>query len=167
MKVFSRRLSLTYAAGSVGAFLNSLAIWLCGVAGITSALGVHIAPALTKTFLYPRLVWGGLWGFLFLMPFFRKSPLFRGLIYSIPPTLVQLFVVFPHHLGQGSMGLGLGRLTPLLVVIFNAIWGVTASVLACLHHGREGQETTRAMSVGPLSARQVCFHAVNNNWFSV
>ncbi len=127
MKGFCRQLSLTYAAGTVGAIFNSLAIWFCGVVGITAALGVHIAPALTKDFLYPRLVWGGLWGFLFLIPFFRNSPVLRGIVYSIPPTLVQLFVVFPHYLGKGSMGLGLGRLTPLLVVIFNIIWGVATA----------------------------------------
>jgi hypothetical protein len=127
MKGFFRQLSLTYAAGSVGALVNSLAVWCCGAAGITAALGVHIAPALTKPFLYPRLVWGGLWGFLFLIPLFRLSPVVRGIVYSIPPTLVQLFVLFPDYLGKGSMGLSLGKLTPLFVVVFNVIWGVTAS----------------------------------------
>jgi hypothetical protein len=127
MKSLFRQLSLTYAAGTVGALFNSLAIWLCGVSGITTALGVSLAPALTKAFLYPRLVWGGLWGFLFLIPFFRHSIVLRGIVYSIPPTLVQLFVVFPHFLGKGQMGLGLGKLTPLFVVVFNIIWGIVAA----------------------------------------
>jgi hypothetical protein len=37
------------------------------------------------------------------------------------PTIVQLFVVFPPKAGKGIMGFELGLLTPLLVVVFNAI----------------------------------------------
>ncbi len=33
-----------------------------------AALGVKIAPAFTPAWLYQRLVWGGLWGWLFLLP---------------------------------------------------------------------------------------------------
>jgi hypothetical protein len=139
MKSFFRNLSLTYAAGSVGALCNSLAVWLCGLAGITTALGVQIAPALTKAFLYPRLVWGGLWGFLFLVPFLRNSPVLRGIVCSIPPTLVQLLVIFPHYLGKGSMGMGLGTLTPLFVVVFNAIWGIAASYWLYVTAERKGR----------------------------
>lgn len=122
-----RQLSLIYAAGTVGALVNSIALWLFGVGGITAALGVHIAPPLTKAFLYPRLVWGGVWGLLFLVSWFRHTPLLRGIVLSIPPTLVQLFLVFPYAFGKGVMGLQLGTLTPLLVVVVNGIWGVVAA----------------------------------------
>ena len=127
MKDVLRQVSLTYAAGSVGALVNSLAVWVFGVAGITTALGVNIAPPLTKAFLYPRLVWGGVWGLLFLVASFRNAPVLRGILFSIPPTLVQLFVVFPYSLGKGHMGLQLGTLTPLFVVFFNVIWGIVAA----------------------------------------
>jgi len=124
---FVRGLTIVFASGALGGLVNSLAVWLFGTLGITAALGVKIAPDLTPGWLYPRIVWGGLWGFLFLLPFLRHSLWLRGFIYSLAPTLVQLFVVFPLQTQQGSLGLQLGWLTPLFVLFFNAIWGITTA----------------------------------------
>lgn len=129
MNDLARRLSLYFSAGCLGGLINSLAVWLFGVLGITSALGVNIAPALTPAWLYPRLVWGGLWGFAFLIPLLKVSRLTKGLILSLGPTLVQLFVVFPLKANKGAMGLELGMLTPVLVILFNAVWGISAAML--------------------------------------
>ena len=126
MKNLVLALSLFYASGSVGGLVNSLAVWLLGSSGITTALGVNIAPPLTAAWLYPRLVWGGLWGLLFLVPL-GASPLLRGVIYSLGPTLAQLFIVFPLKAGKGMMGIELGALTPLVVIIANVVWGVVTS----------------------------------------
>jgi hypothetical protein len=52
----------------------------------------------------------------------------KGLIYSLGPTLVQLFIVFPFKANQGMMGFGKGALTPVFVIIFNAVWGITAAL---------------------------------------
>jgi hypothetical protein len=123
-----KNLSLVFTAGCWGALWNSLAVWLGGYLGIAPALGVHIAPALTPAFLYPRLVWGGLWGLLFLLPGPRRSMPVRGLLFSLAPTLVQLFLVFPLMAHKGVLGLQLGVLTPLLVVVYNAIWGYAAGL---------------------------------------
>ena len=41
---------------------------------------------------------------------------------------VQLFVVFPMKANKGIMGLDLGLLTPLFVIVFNAMWGWTAAI---------------------------------------
>jgi hypothetical protein len=68
MNKFAKNLSFVFAAGCFGGLLNSLAVWIFGEVGITSALGVKIAPPLTAAWLYPRLVWGGIWGVLFLIP---------------------------------------------------------------------------------------------------
>ena len=124
----AKNLSLVFAAGCFGGLMNSLALWVFGVAGITAALGVKIAPPLSAPWLYPRLVWGGLWGLLFLLPLMQKRSLSRGLIFSLGPTVVQLFLVFPVKAGKGIMGLDLGLLTPLLVIVFNAIWGLAAAM---------------------------------------
>ena len=128
MNNLAKKLSLVFAAGAFGGLLNSLAVWIFGVIGITSALGVKIAPALSPPWLYPRLVWGGIWGILFLLPLMQKRYLYRGLIFSIGPTLVQLFIVFPVKASKGIMGLDLGLLTPLFVFVFNAIWGLAAAI---------------------------------------
>ena len=128
MNNLAKKLSLVFAAGCLGGLLNSLAVWIFGVIGITPALGVKIAPSLSALWLYPRLVWGGIWGLLFLLPLMQKRFLYRGLIYSLGPTIVQLFIVFPMKTGQGVMGFDLGLLTPLLVFVFNAIWGLTAAI---------------------------------------
>jgi hypothetical protein len=126
MNLTMRNLSLVFVAGCWGALWNGLAVWLGGYLGIAPALGVHIAPPLTPAFLYPRLVWGGIWGLLFLLPMSRWSFPARGLLFSLAPTLVQLFLVFPVMAHKGVMGLQLGYLTPLFVVFYNVIWGYAA-----------------------------------------
>ena len=122
----ARSLSLAFSAGALGGLANSLAVWAFGALGITQAVGVAIAPALTAAWLYPRIVWGGLWGLLLVLPlsfdWFR-----RGLVLSLAPSAVQLFVVFPLVAGKGTLGLELGPATPVLVLVFNAVWGVVAS----------------------------------------
>jgi hypothetical protein len=128
MKKLAKRLTVIFAAGCLGGLANSLAVWLFGAYGVTKTLGVRIAPDLSPVWLYPRLVWGGIWGLLFLLPVFRSSVLKRGLLLSLGPTIIQLFVVFPYKADQGMMGMGLGALTPLLVLVFNAIWGITVAI---------------------------------------
>ncbi len=123
-----KKISLVFSAGSKGGLINSLAVWLFGAAGITLAFGVKIAPQLSVPWLYPRIIWGGIWGVLFLLPIMQKRLISRGLIFSLAPALVQLLIVFPLKTSAGVMGLGKGLLTPLFVVIFNAIWGLTAAM---------------------------------------
>ena len=125
---FFRKLSLVFSSGCFGGLVNSLVLWFFGAKGITAHFGVKLAPPLTPPWLYPRLVWGGIWGFLFLFPFLRRSILGRGLLYSLGPTLVQLFVVFPYRTGQGVWGINLGYMTPVFVLFFNAVWGVFTAI---------------------------------------
>jgi hypothetical protein len=128
MRNLSKNISMVFAAGCLGGLVNSLAVWVFGDLGINAALGVRIAPALTPQWLYPRIIWGGIWGLLFLLPLMRSRILSRGIIFSLGPTLIQLLVVFPLKAGKGYMGLDLGTLTPLLVFIFNAIWGIATAI---------------------------------------
>lgn len=121
-----RILSLCFAAGALGGLANSLGLWLLGELDVTRALGISIAPDLTPAWLYPRIVWGGVWGLLFALPL-SLGWFARGLLLSLGPSLVQLFVVFPLKTRAGVMGLELGILTPLLVLAVNALWGVVAS----------------------------------------
>ena len=124
----SKKTSLVFSAGVLGALLNSLAVWAFGEFGISTAAGVKIAPQLSPAWLYPRLVWGGIWGLLFLLPMMQTRIWSRGFIFSLGPTLVQLFVIFPMKAHKGVMGIDLGLLTPIFVVFFNAVWGWTAAI---------------------------------------
>lgn len=125
MKRLAKRLTLVFSAGCFGGLLNSLCLWLLGNYGVTAALGVKIAPHLTPSWLYPRIVWGGLWGFLFILPLLRRFYLLRGLAYSLGPSAVQLFVIFPLEAHKGLLGLDLGVMTPILVLFVNAVWGMS------------------------------------------
>ncbi|WP_051469945.1 hypothetical protein [Fischerella sp. PCC 9605] len=121
-------MTLAFASGCIGGLLNSLTVWFCGTIGLTALLGVKIAPELTPSWLYPRLVWGGLWGFIFLLPFFQNKYFYRGILYSLFPSLVQLFIIFPLKVNQGIMGVELGRLTPIVVLFFNFVWGASTAL---------------------------------------
>ncbi len=117
-----------FAAGCLGGLANSLVVWLFGDFGITSSLGVAISPALTPNWLYPRIVWGGLWGLVFVFPMFKSNLFFKGTVLSLLPTIVQLFVVFPFQAHKGMAGLELGLYTPVFVLFFNWVWGVVTAL---------------------------------------
>lgn len=127
-----QRASVCFAAGCVGGLVNALLAWYLGSKGIPQKFGVGIAPALALPFLYPRIVWGGLWGLIFLLPLWRGGfwvgVFGRGILFSIFPTLFQLFYVFPVLLEKGMMGLALGRLTPVFVCLYNGAWGLAAAL---------------------------------------
>ena len=118
-----KTLLIFFSAGCLGALANSIALWLFGYFGITTSLGVSLAPALTPNYLYPRIVWGGLWGLLFILPMLKSRLLLKGAVLSLFPTVVQLFVVFPLKANKGIAGVELGLLTPVFVLFFNWVWG--------------------------------------------
>ncbi|MGA8179008.1 MAG: hypothetical protein WB792_03045 [Desulfobacterales bacterium] len=123
-----KKILVYFAAGCLGGLANSLAVWAFGAYGITNHFGVSIAPALKLAWLYPRIVWGGIWGFVFLLPFLYNKLITKGAIISIFPTLVQLFVVFPLKAHKGYLGLDLGMYTPVFVILFNLVWGIVAGL---------------------------------------
>ncbi len=123
-----KKLLICFAAGCLGGLANSLAVWAFGAYGITNQFGVAIAPALKLAWLYPRIVWGGLWGLVFLLPFLNSKLITKGAIISIFPTLVQLLVIFPLKAHKGVLGLDLGMYTPVFVVFFNLVWGIVAAL---------------------------------------
>ena len=123
-----KKLLLFFAAGCLGALANSLTVWFFGSTGISSSLGVSIAPSLSPDWLYPRIVWGGIWGFLFILPMMQSKLLLKGTVLSLFPTAVQLFFIFPFQANKGMAGLDLGLYTPLLVLFFNWVWGAVAAL---------------------------------------
>lgn len=124
-----RNILLSYAAGSLGALVACLVLWLMGRHGINHALGVALAPGLSLYWLYPRLVWGGLWGLLFLLNWHNSRPLLKGLLIGLILACVQLLYVFPFVSHHGFLGLKLGLLTPVVIVLVCAVWGVVTAVV--------------------------------------
>ncbi len=106
-----------FAAGCLGGLANSLTVWIFGNFDITSSLGVAISPSLNLNWLYPRIVWGGLWGLTFVLPVYKSNLFFKGTMLSLLPTIVQLFVVFPFQVHKGMAGLELGLYTPVFVFV--------------------------------------------------
>jgi hypothetical protein len=123
-----KKLLIFFAAGCLGGLANSIAVWLFGYFGITAFLGVSIAPSFTPAWLYPRIVWGGIWGLIFILPMLQSKLLLKGAVLSLFPTAVQLFVVFPIKANKGMAGIDLGLYTPLFVLFFNWVWGFVTAV---------------------------------------
>lgn len=128
MKSTITRISVAFSGGCLGALVNSWVSSSLGQTILPQKLGVTLGLAWGKAFLYPRIVWGGLWGFLFLLPVLRGGFLVgvfsRGILLSLCPTAAQLFYFFPFLLKKGWFGLSLGELTPLFVFVYNAVWGL-------------------------------------------
>lgn len=133
-------LAVCFTAGLLGALANSLAAWIFGLWGVTALAGVNLAPDLTVAWLYPRMVWGGIWGLTFYLtvssPRRRRQWVRKGLWISLLPTAAQLFYFFPYHTPFGPMGLGLGDLTALIVLILNFVWGFFTGLFSRLLWGR-------------------------------
>ena len=127
MGKMNRSISGAFSGGVLGALIDSANIWGLGKLGITARLGIGLRPEFTPAWLYPRLVWGGIWGLLLILPFFKGRLYLRGMLLSLAPSAMVLFVVFP-NMGKGMFGLGFGTLTPVLVVLLNLIWGIVASL---------------------------------------
>jgi hypothetical protein len=123
-----KKLLVYFGAGCLGALANSIAVWLFGYFHITSSFGVSIAPLLTPGWLYPRIVWGGIWGLLFILPMLQSKLLLKGTVLSLFPTAVQLLVVFPLKAHKGIAGIDLGLFTPLFVLFFNWVWGIVTAL---------------------------------------
>ncbi len=122
-----KKMLICFAAGCLGALANSLVVWQVGELGIARWAGVSITPTLSAGWLYPRIVWGGIWGLLFVLPFLKSRFLLKGSLLSLLPTAVQLFFIFPYKTDTGLAGLRLGMWAPAFVLVYNWVWGVVTA----------------------------------------
>ena len=123
-----KKLLVLFAAGCTGGLAFAVAVSFLGELGITSALGVSYHHSLTPGWLYSRIVWGGIWGILFLLPLSQSNLFFKGTILSLLPTAFQLFVVFPLFTSSGVAGMTLGFFPPLVILFFNWVWGMATAL---------------------------------------
>ena len=111
MKVV-RDISLVFTGGAIGAFVDSFNIWLMGQVGISDMIGITMKPEFTAPWLYNRMIWGGVWMLLLLIPILKKRTCLRGMLFSLAPSAMMLFMVLP-SMGKGVFGLGFGTLMPV------------------------------------------------------
>ncbi len=70
---YMKKISLLFSAGCLGALVNSLVLWQLGQLGVIRVIQVAMNPARTPQWLYPRIVWGGIWGIVVII-FYRFAP---------------------------------------------------------------------------------------------
>lgn len=130
-KQLVKNLMTCYAAGTFGALVNSFAMYLALLIGLETMFGVSIMTGWTLDWLYPRLVWGGVLAFVFIIPCYRGRTFIRGMVWSIIPTIPHLFIIFPGQADvvNGYPGFTVGITTILCMYIFNCFWGVATSYL--------------------------------------
>jgi hypothetical protein len=121
-----RKVSGAFTGGAIGGLVDSIAIWVLGKLGITALLGVTLRPDFTAPWLYRRIVWGGIWMLLLLLPLWQKRTVLRGCLFSLFPSAMMLSMVFP-NMGKGLLGIGFGTLTPMVVIGLNFIYGIVAA----------------------------------------
>ncbi|CAI7803021.1 unnamed protein product [Closterium sp. NIES-53] len=93
------RVAVAFSSGAIGGLCIGLAVPLLAAAGLMDVLGIAIHPQLTPPFVYQKVVWGGIWGFILLIPF-NTSTLVKGALFGTPCMHVLLaFLACMHLLG--------------------------------------------------------------------
>jgi hypothetical protein len=122
-----KKISGAFTGGAIGGFVDSFNIWLMGVSGLSDLIGIGMKPEFKAPWLYERMVWGGLWMLLLIVPVLKSRVILRGMILSLFPSAMMLFIVLP-SMGKGMWGLGFGILMPAVVIGLNFIYGAIAAV---------------------------------------
>ena len=123
-----QRAALYFTAAALGGFAVVITAWGLGQIGVADLLDVKVKPPLTKDFLYRQIVWGGIWGLIFLVPVALKPLWLKGLVLTLAPVIVALAVLFPAA-GRGFLGLDLGMLTSVYIYLVNIPWGLVTAYL--------------------------------------
>jgi hypothetical protein len=121
-----RKISAAFVGGALGGLVDSFNIWFMGKVGISDLIGLTMKPDFTAPWLYQRMVWGGIWMLLLLLPLIKDKAILRGCLFSLFPSAMMLFLVLP-GMGKGMLGLGFGIITPLVVISLNCVYGIVAS----------------------------------------
>lgn len=123
-----QRAALYFAAAAVGGLAAVLTAWAFGQIGVADLFGVKIKPALAKGLIYKQMVWGGIWGLIFLLPVNVKPLWVKGLLMTLFPVIAAVVLVLPMR-GNGFLGLQLGVLAPVYIYLINIPWGLVTAYL--------------------------------------
>ncbi|MGI9416144.1 MAG: hypothetical protein ACR2PM_20910 [Hyphomicrobiales bacterium] len=123
-----QRAALYFTAAALGGLAVVLTVWAFGQIGIADLFGVAIKPELAKGLIYKQMVWGGIWGLIFLLPIPIRPLWLKGLVMTLAPVAVALTVLLPGA-GRGFLGKELGALTPVYIYLVNIPWGLVTAYL--------------------------------------
>lgn len=126
----SARIGLGVLGGALGAIAASVAAWFLVEIGIHDLFRVALPGPGGAADWNARIWHGVLWGLALgiLYPrVFGRSPISRGIIFSLLPSLWLLLKVFPLDYGVGLFGEEYGPLTFIFVFGYGIIWGVIAA----------------------------------------
>ncbi len=131
---------ICFCAGLLGGLGSATASWLSGSWGLPNLLNVRLAPTFTTTWLYPQLIWGGLWGLVYFITVGARSSrrhwTRKALWVSLLLSVVQLFVIAPYWTQQGMLCMNLGDFAALFIVVYNLVWGLVTGIFSRLLWGR-------------------------------
>lgn len=113
------KLLRAFAAGGAGGAANVLTLVIIW----QFMPGPELTEEFFKALLYRQVTWGGIWGFVFLIPiaFLNKNWWLRGIIWGAAATAVALFVFKVVPVSMTSVIIGL--------VVNSGSWGQVASWL--------------------------------------
>lgn len=127
---FQNLVALLFMAGLLGGIANAFAVFYSDDLGLTALLNLDLSPAFNKEQLYSKMVWGGVWGLIFILPIeLRRWPfknlVVNGVVLSLLPSMLVLLYLFPEA-GKGLWGFDIGALMPAYVIAMNIIWGLVS-----------------------------------------
>lgn len=109
----------SFGAGAIGGAANVLLLLYFWHLQIIP--GPELTPDFIKMFLYKQMVWGGIWGFAFLIPIMTRHWILRGLVWGVAATAVALYVFKVAPVSVLSIVIGLA--------VNSGAWGLVASGL--------------------------------------
>lgn len=121
-------LTTVFGSGAFGGLLAALALFAAGKFGLTKMLGVKMAPGLTPDWIYMMVVWGGIWGAVFMIRMLRNRPWWKAaLMASLFPAAAAFVWFLPHVEKKGYFGMALGSLAPVIILAVCLIWAFVTS----------------------------------------
>lgn len=118
-----------YGAGSLAALLACSVILLIQILGLSQLIQLPSFPVLSQSWLYPKVIWGGLLSLCFVLPFMSSNTLVKSAVLALVISLVELFFALPFNLYHGVMGLNVGMVTFLIMLGFNLVWAMLTSLI--------------------------------------
>jgi len=126
MAIF-RQLTLGFGAGAFGACVLVAVAFVLAKTGLPERIGAS-SPPLDLAFLYRLVVWGGIWGFLLVVPVMGRTWWLKGIIIGLLATAALVFFFAPPLQQAPAAAI-------VYIVVLNSIWGVAAGAWWALVSG--------------------------------